>query len=86
MSRASPCVVTKIRMTSLHEILTEASRTITSVLTVKSIQVSDIARQDRDLPIIFTMARLDTVKNLTGLVELYATSDRLRKARWLPPP
>jgi len=34
--------------------------------------------QDRDKPLIFTMARLDRIKNITGLVELYAASQRLR--------
>ncbi|XP_047308751.1 sucrose synthase-like [Impatiens glandulifera] len=35
--------------------------------------------KDRNKPIIFTMARLDRVKNLTGLVELYGKNDRLRE-------
>ena len=35
--------------------------------------------QDRSLPIIFSMARLDRVKNLTGLAEWYGRSQRLRK-------
>ena len=35
--------------------------------------------QDRDLPIIFSMARLDRVKNLTGLAEWYGRCERLRK-------
>ncbi|KAL8459936.1 hypothetical protein ACS0TY_031734 [Phlomoides rotata] len=35
--------------------------------------------KDKKKPIIFTMARLDRVKNLTGLVELYAKSPRLRE-------
>lgn len=34
----------------------------------------------RDKPLLFTMARLDRIKNLTGLVEWYARSNRLRKA------
>eukprot|EP00271_Cylindrocystis_brebissonii_P009243 TRINITY_DN2394_c0_g1_i2.p1 TRINITY_DN2394_c0_g1~~TRINITY_DN2394_c0_g1_i2.p1 ORF type:complete len:654 (+),score=130.13 TRINITY_DN2394_c0_g1_i2:283-2244(+) len=33
---------------------------------------------DRSKPILFSMARLDRVKNLTGLVEMYAKSARLR--------
>lgn len=33
---------------------------------------------DKGKPILFTMARLDRVKNLTGLVELYAKNKRLR--------
>ena len=35
--------------------------------------------KDRNKPIIFSMARLDRVKNMTGLVELYAKSPRLRE-------
>lgn len=34
-------------------------------------------------PIMFSMARLDTVKNLTGLVEWYGRSERLRRAAHL---
>nr|XP_023871992.1 sucrose synthase 2-like [Quercus suber] len=34
---------------------------------------------DRSKPIIFTMARLDHVKNITGLVELYGKSTKLRE-------
>ncbi len=34
---------------------------------------------DRDKPIVFTMARLDRIKNLTGLVEWYAGCERLRE-------
>jgi len=34
---------------------------------------------DKDKPLIFTMARLDKVKNITGLVECYAKSERLRE-------
>lgn len=33
----------------------------------------------RDKPIIFTMARLDRIKNLSGLVEWYGNSPRLRE-------
>jgi sucrose synthase len=35
--------------------------------------------KDKKKPILFTMARLDRVKNLTGLVELYAKSPKLRE-------
>jgi sucrose synthase len=35
---------------------------------------------DPDKPIIFTMARLDQIKNITGLVEWYGQSRRLRNA------
>ncbi|KAJ4844962.1 Sucrose synthase 2 [Turnera subulata] len=34
---------------------------------------------NQEKPIIFSMARLDKVKNLTGLVECYAKNDRLRE-------
>jgi sucrose synthase len=34
---------------------------------------------ERDKPIIFTMARLDRIKNLSGLVEWYGNSPRLRE-------
>ncbi len=34
---------------------------------------------DQDKPIIFSMARLDRIKNLSGLVEWYAKDDRLRE-------
>ncbi|CAH9077085.1 unnamed protein product [Cuscuta europaea] len=35
--------------------------------------------KDRKKPILFTMARLDRVKNLTGLVEWYAKNPKLRE-------
>lgn len=35
--------------------------------------------KDRNKPIIFSMARLDRVKNITGLVELYGRNARLRE-------
>uniref|UniRef100_A0A2P2MD08 Sucrose synthase n=1 Tax=Rhizophora mucronata TaxID=61149 RepID=A0A2P2MD08_RHIMU len=35
--------------------------------------------KDRNKPILFTMARLDRVKNLTGLVEWYGKNKRLRE-------
>ncbi|KAG2717825.1 hypothetical protein I3843_03G191200 [Carya illinoinensis] len=35
--------------------------------------------KDRNKPIIFTMARLDRVKNITGLVEWYGKNKRLRE-------
>ncbi|MDH3285909.1 MAG: glycosyltransferase, partial [Acidobacteriota bacterium] len=34
---------------------------------------------NRQLPLIFTMARLDKIKNLTGLVESYGAHDELRR-------
>nr|CAB38021.1 sucrose synthase [Craterostigma plantagineum] len=35
--------------------------------------------KDRSKPIIFSMARLDRVKNITGLVEMYAKNKKLRE-------
>lgn len=35
--------------------------------------------QDHEKPIIFTMARLDYIKNISGLVEWYASSQQLRE-------
>ena len=35
--------------------------------------------EDQDKPLIFTMARLDHIKNITGLVDWYGSNDRLRK-------
>lgn len=34
---------------------------------------------DRSKPLIFSMARLDRVKNMTGLVELYGKNTKLRE-------
>ena len=34
---------------------------------------------DRDKPLLFTMARMDNIKNITGLVEWYARSPALRE-------
>ena len=36
--------------------------------------------QDRGKPILFSMARLDRVKNLTGLADMYGRCARLRAA------
>ncbi len=36
--------------------------------------------RERDKPLLFTMARLDNIKNITGLVEWYGRSEALRKA------
>ncbi len=36
--------------------------------------------EDRDKPLLFTMARLDRIKNIAGLAEWYAGSERLRAA------
>lgn len=39
-----------------------------------------ISRARRGLPVLFTMARLDSVKNLVGLARWFAGSERLRAA------
>lgn len=36
--------------------------------------------QDNEKPLLFSMARMDNIKNITGLVEWYACSERLRKS------
>lgn len=38
-----------------------------------------LVAKDRDKPLLFTMARLDPVKNVVGFLEWYAHSDELRK-------
>ena len=35
--------------------------------------------QDKEKPVLFSMARLDHVKNLTGLAEWFARNKRLRQ-------
>ena len=40
-----------------------------------------MSAQDKEKPIIFSMARLDTVKNLTGLAEWFGKNKQLRKVR-----
>lgn len=35
--------------------------------------------KDKNKPVIFSMARLDRVKNMTGLVEMYGKNARLRE-------
>ncbi|KIY99116.1 hypothetical protein MNEG_8846 [Monoraphidium neglectum] len=60
------------RLTSLHgdmrELLFGSGEAPTAVSTL----------DDPSKPLLFSMARLDRVKNLTGLVEWYAHSERLR--------
>jgi len=67
-----PYSATERRLTSLHSGLNElvygTSEEPTAIGVLK----------DHSKPILFTMARLDRVKNLTGLVEWYAQSSRLR--------
>eukprot|EP00897_Mesotaenium_endlicherianum_P000519 jgi/Mesen1/10468/ME000082S09974 len=60
------------RLTSLHGAIEELVYGQTDTL-------EHVGRlSDESKPLLFSMARLDRVKNLTGLVEWYATSPRLR--------
>ncbi|ONK63353.1 uncharacterized protein A4U43_C07F14170 [Asparagus officinalis] len=61
------------RLTSLHG-------SIEKLLYDPEQSVEHVGRlDDRSKPIIFSMARLDRVKNITGLVELFAKSSQLRE-------
>ncbi|KAL6330942.1 hypothetical protein AAG906_009370 [Vitis piasezkii] len=46
---------------------------------IEELLFSSMCTKDRNKPIIFSMARLDRVKNLTGLVEWYGKNTRLRE-------
>ncbi|GJS56398.1 sucrose synthase [Tanacetum coccineum] len=61
------------RLTTLH--------TETDELLFSSIENDEhmCVLKDKNKPILFTMARLDNVKNLTGLVEWYAKNDKLHE-------
>ncbi|XP_008800466.1 sucrose synthase 2 [Phoenix dactylifera] len=61
------------RLTSLHPEIEE--------LLYSPVENSDhkFVLKDRSKPVIFSMARLDRVKNITGLVELYGRNPRLRE-------
>ncbi|XP_073101092.1 sucrose synthase 1 isoform X3 [Elaeis guineensis] len=61
------------RLTSLHPEIEE--------LLFSSVENSEhkFVLNDRKKPIVFSMARLDRVKNITGLVELYGRNARLRE-------
>ncbi|KAK7857989.1 sucrose synthase [Quercus suber] len=50
-----------------------------STLKLKSFFSRLCVLKDQNKPIIFTMARLDRVKNITGLVEWYGKNTRLRE-------
>ncbi|XVF71019.1 hypothetical protein PTKIN_Ptkin12aG0000800 [Pterospermum kingtungense] len=67
-----PCTETEKRFTSFHPAIEE-------LLYSKVDNDEHIGYlADRKKPIIFSMARLDTVKNLTGLTEWYGKNKRLR--------
>ncbi|KAK7304024.1 hypothetical protein RJT34_15014 [Clitoria ternatea] len=73
MSIYFPYTETKRRLTSFHPEIEE--------LLYSSVENEEhiCVLKDRSKPIIFTMARLDRVKNITGLVEWYGKNERLRE-------
>ncbi|KAL9238761.1 hypothetical protein vseg_013139 [Gypsophila vaccaria] len=73
--------------TSVYFPYTEKERRLTHMLTeIEELLFSPVENEehlcvlkDRNKPIIFSMARLDKVKNMTGLVEWYGKNKRLRQ-------
>ncbi|XP_059638391.1 sucrose synthase-like [Cornus florida] len=73
--------------TSLYFSYSEESRRLVNFHPeIEELLFSDVENEehlcvlkDKTKPILFTMARLDRVKNLTGLVEMYGKSARLRE-------
>ncbi|KAG0608275.1 hypothetical protein M758_8G093300 [Ceratodon purpureus] len=64
------------RLTSLHGAIEE--------LLFSPAQTDEhVGLIDKKKPILFTMARLDKVKNLTGLVEMYGKSEKLKELVYL---
>jgi sucrose synthase len=72
MSIYFPYYETEKRLTSLHASIEEL------LYNPEQNEVHIGTLTDQSKPIIFTMARLDRVKNVTGLVESYAKNDKLR--------
>ncbi|KAG7627226.1 putative sucrose synthase [Arabidopsis thaliana] len=72
---------------SIYFAYTEEKRRLTAFhLEIEELLYSDVENEehlcvlkDKKKPIIFTMARLDRVKNLSGLVEWYGKNTRLRE-------
>ncbi|KAF3323469.1 sucrose synthase 2 [Carex littledalei] len=71
MSIYFPYTETSKRLTSLHPEIEE-------LLYVENDEHKFMLK-DRNKPIIFSMARLDKVKNLTGLVEFYGRNSQLKE-------
>nr|AGQ57012.1 sucrose synthase 1 [Hevea brasiliensis] len=73
MSIYFPYTEEKLRLTSFHPEIEE--------LLYSPVENEEhlCVLKDRNKPIIFTMARLDRVKNLTGLVEWYGKNAKLRE-------
>ncbi|KAH6798570.1 sucrose synthase 4 [Perilla frutescens var. frutescens] len=67
------CTEKEKRLTSLHPEIEEL------LYSVVENEEHLCVLKNKNKPILFTMARLDRVKNLTGLVELYAKNARLRE-------
>ncbi|XAR58409.1 Sucrose synthase [Bertholletia excelsa] len=72
MSIYFPYSETEKRLTALHESIEE----LLSNPEQNDEHIGTLTDQSK--PIIFSMARLDRVKNMTGLVELYAKNEELR--------
>ncbi len=68
-----PCTESERRLTGLHE-------EIESLIFSGPDENSRGELVDKEKPMLFTMARLDHIKNITGLVEWYGQSERLRDA------
>ncbi len=68
-----PYTETERRLTGLHD---ELNRLIFG----EPDEVSRGRLEERDKPLLFTMARLDSIKNITGLVEWYGRSQALQDA------
>jgi sucrose synthase len=62
-----------------EERFTEHTEEIEQVLFEENLKGSRGNLSDKDKPIIFTMARLDKIKNLTGLVRWFGENEELRK-------
>eukprot|EP00884_Botryococcus_braunii_P012793 jgi/Botrbrau1/21514/Bobra.174_2s0018.2 len=62
----------KRRLTSLHQDLEEL------LYGQQEAPIAKCTLKDREKPILFSMARLDNIKNLTSLAEWYGASERLR--------
>jgi len=62
------------------ERFTEHHQEIESVLFEENLEGSRGNFEDKEKPLLFTMARLDKIKNLTGLVRWFGENEELRKS------
>lgn len=74
-----PCMSEIWCTNHFQEVLSTVNSMREQDLLIFALHVYSGAIDDRSKPLIFTMARLDKVKNITGLVELYGKNDRLRE-------